>query len=423
MHHSPDLSFPRRGNIARPVLPLYRSITLFTVFATVFGGLLFLLAPVAEAGNETRYVIDGSLNLRSGPSTETDILLTMPDGAAVELTGGSENGFSGVIYNGTWGWAFSDYLAGSQQWDTDATTEVEDSGSDPAWVPVSDSVTGYAWVHDGPLNLRDGPSVSHTILDVMPTNASFELRGDVQSGFQPLAWNGTTGWASAEFITVYSASTPDPGVTEDAAPDPGADPAPAPGDVTGEATVQGGRLNLRSGPDISSSVLTVLEGGVTVTLLGEPQNGYSPVRYNGTDGWAFSGYLSTGNPGTPWEQPATTPEQPVTTPEPVNTPAPAAPVDPGADGWSADELIQIIYDAADAYGQPREDMLRVAKCESVLDPSNVNSSSGASGLFQFMPGTWLTTPFADQDIFDPVANANAAAWMWSVGRRNEWVCQ
>jgi soluble lytic murein transglycosylase-like protein len=68
-------------------------------------------------------------------------------------------------------------------------------------------------------------------------------------------------------------------------------------------------------------------------------------------------------------------------------------------------------------------MIRVAACESVWDPNAVNSSSGASGLFQFMPGTWLSTPYADQSIFDPVANARAAAWMWSVGRRNEWTCQ
>jgi soluble lytic murein transglycosylase-like protein len=65
----------------------------------------------------------------------------------------------------------------------------------------------------------------------------------------------------------------------------------------------------------------------------------------------------------------------------------------------------------------------VARCESVLDPGAVNSSSNASGLFQFLPSTWATTPYADQDIFDPVANAQAAGWMWENGRRNEWVCQ
>jgi len=35
---------------------------------------------------------------------------------------------------------------------------------------------------------------------------------------------------------------------------------------------------------------------------------------------------------------------------------------------------------------------------------------------------WATTPWAGDNIYDPVANANAAAWMWSVGRRGEWVC-
>jgi soluble lytic murein transglycosylase-like protein len=95
----------------------------------------------------------------------------------------------------------------------------------------------------------------------------------------------------------------------------------------------------------------------------------------------------------------------------------------GTDGYTEDEIIQIIYAAADEYGQSREDMLRVARCESVLDPNAVNASSNASGLFQFLPSTWETTPYADQDIFDPVANAEAAAWMWDNGRRNEWVCQ
>lgn len=86
-------------------------------------------------------------------------------------------------------------------------------------------------------------------------------------------------------------------------------------------------------------------------------------------------------------------------------------------------IVGIIYAAADAYGQPREDMLRVARCESNLNPNAVNAGSQASGLFQFLPSTWATTPYADEDIFDPVASANAAAWMWDNGRRNEWVCQ
>ena len=65
----------------------------------------------------------------------------------------------------------------------------------------------------------------------------------------------------------------------------------------------------------------------------------------------------------------------------------------------------------------------MAKCESNLDPNAVNVAGSSYGLFQFIRSTWATTPYANEDIFDATASANAAGWMWSVGRRNEWVCQ
>jgi hypothetical protein len=102
---------------------------------------------------------------------------------------------------------------------------------------------------------------------------------------------------------------------------------------------------------------------------------------------------------------------------PSRGPGNAAPV-----ASSGNDIIAIITAAARRYGQSPSAMNAVARCESSLNPRAVNRSSGASGLFQFMPSTWRTTPYANQSIFDPVASANAAAWMWSVGRRGEWAC-
>jgi hypothetical protein len=53
----------------------------------------------------------------------------------------------------------------------------------------------------------------------------------------------------------------------------------------------------------------------------------------------------------------------------------------------------------------------------------VNHSSGASGLFQFLPSTWRTTPQGRSglSVFDPVAARSAARWMLSQGRAREWV--
>jgi regulator of protease activity HflC (stomatin/prohibitin superfamily) len=67
--------------------------------------------------------------------------------------------------------------------------------------------------------------------------------------------------------------------------------------------------------------------------------------------------------------------------------------------------------------------INVAYCESRYHPNSVNSDSGASGLFQFMPSTWGGTPWANQSPFDPVANAQAAAWLYSRYGPGRWTCQ
>jgi Transglycosylase SLT domain len=67
--------------------------------------------------------------------------------------------------------------------------------------------------------------------------------------------------------------------------------------------------------------------------------------------------------------------------------------------------------------------MNVAWCESRYHPNSVNSSSGASGLFQFLPSTWAFTPYASHSPFDPQYNALAAAWLYSRDGPSQWVCQ
>lgn len=67
-------------------------------------------------------------------------------------------------------------------------------------------------------------------------------------------------------------------------------------------------------------------------------------------------------------------------------------------------------------------LLRKARCESGLSPFARNPS-GSSGLFQFMPGTWATTPYAGRSIWSAKWSSLAAAWMHVQGRGGEWVCR
>jgi regulator of protease activity HflC (stomatin/prohibitin superfamily) len=87
-------------------------------------------------------------------------------------------------------------------------------------------------------------------------------------------------------------------------------------------------------------------------------------------------------------------------------------------------IAKIITDAFSPLGPAAVQWaMNVAYCESRYHPNSVNSDSGASGLFQFMPGTWSGTPWANQSPFDPVANAQAAAWLYSHYGPGRWTCQ
>ena len=89
---------------------------------------------------------------------------------------------------------------------------------------------------------------------------------------------------------------------------------------------------------------------------------------------------------------------------------------------ASQSVLDCIKGGAIEYGQSYSWLVRVARCESGLNRLAGNPS-GASGLFQFMPGTWRTTPFGGQSIWSAKWQSLAAAWMFRQGRSGEWVCQ
>lgn len=360
------------------------------LLASLVGSVVLVPARTALAASATTTT---ALNLRVGFRTTSKIKLVMPAGSTVDIVNRSQNGFYKVVYQGIRGYAHGDYLnfggGGSTSGGSTSGNNVSNGGS-----------TGNATVTSS-LNLRAGPSTSDRVLLVMPSGASVTLTGQSSNGFLGVTYQGTSGWAHGSYIgTTGQASNG--GNSGSGSRDPGSGNAGSAWTTTS--------LRLRSGPSTDNSIILTMPSGAEVTLTGNASNGFSGVTYNGTRGWAATTYLTTSDPGNGGGG---------------NSGGGASGnYDSNGDGaWSRDEIIAIIYAAADYYGQPRADMLRVAQCESNLDPYNVTPPYSASGLFQFLPGTWATTPYAGESIFDPVASAFATGWMWSVGRRGEWVCQ
>jgi len=91
------------------------------------------------------------------------------------------------------------------------------------------------------------------------------------------------------------------------------------------------------------------------------------------------------------------------------------------------DIESVILSAAAAWGADPDQLLRVAWCESRYNPYALNARSGAAGLFQFMPATWAANSvragYAGANVFDAVANANTAAYMFRNGQAAQWSCK
>lgn len=91
---------------------------------------------------------------------------------------------------------------------------------------------------------------------------------------------------------------------------------------------------------------------------------------------------------------------------------------------SRPSVVEAINLAGATYGDAPS-LWRVSRCETggTFSPSAYNRSSRAAGLFQFLPSTWASTPYARFSVKSAYANALAAGWMRSHGRAGEWVCK
>jgi uncharacterized protein YraI len=196
-----------------------------------------------------------NVNLRDAPSYTGNVLTSVPEGWLVNVLDGP----------------FTDDLDGSVWYQVVARGQTGYMLADYLRNPEGDVFPAAAATTTANVNLRSGPGTNFAVLLVIPNGATVNTTGSVQNGFTQLTYNGATGWSASQYISASSGTT--------------------------TATVFDGALNLRSGPGTNYSVITVMPDGATVTITGSLQNGYYPVRYGSTNGYASATYLRIG--GTP----------------------------------------------------------------------------------------------------------------------------
>lgn len=270
--------------------------------------LLFLTSQVfakqTSAQTETAVVNTGALNVRSGPAPTYSIVTVVYQGNVVTLLGRNADSTWAYVQTATaavgWVSASSTYITPSvaisslplvttatatpttSATATATTTAVPNT---PTPTATAVPVTGAsATVATGALNVRSGPGVAYSAVAAVNQGTVVSLIGRNSSS----TWakirlaNGTEGWVNVTLITpnVAISSLPvlsTPTVT-----------------TTATALVSTGALNVRSGPGVTFSVITVASQGQTVMLLGRNANNtWAKIRLpNNAEGWVNASLLT-----------------------------------------------------------------------------------------------------------------------------------
>lgn len=212
---------------------------------------------VAAMAGPDQYVTSTALNLRSQPSLAASVLLVIPAGASVGYQDESQNGFMKVAYNGTIGWAKSDYLspAGSGG-----------SGNNSA------AYRGQAMTSSS-VNMRSGGGLGYGVIQVLPAGAIVEVYDDYANYFWLVSYNGEFGWVHSDFLIMDYEGEADMPV------------------YTGMGAVTT-TVNLRAGAGTGYEVLAVVPEGASIELYAGPAGSWARVRYDGQFGYVHSDYVA-----------------------------------------------------------------------------------------------------------------------------------
>jgi uncharacterized protein YgiM (DUF1202 family) len=262
------------------------------ILAVLLGTFLSPLSALADTDLEiggtavVAYADGDDVRLRVDPGYDADVIRFVPEGATVDVLDwpvedGDGNFWYLVGYRGDTGYMVSDFLA----LDSTASAAVEASGET---IPASEAI-GYALIsgtNDDGVRCRADADPGAYVITVVPEGTTVELTGGAIDVWQPINCAGQGGYVHTDYVSYdFSeiSSGDSNGSVESSA-------------IIGEAVVAGTNgdgVRCRTSASYSSSIITVLEEGSTVSLRDIVSGDFQGVVCAGENGYAAAIYLST----------------------------------------------------------------------------------------------------------------------------------
>ena len=236
--------------------------------------------------------LTADVNLRRGAGTNYGVIKVIGTGTTVTVTDASNSQWYKVkLSDGTEGYLFSEYLKV-----TSGNIDSAKPSATPTPTPAPSNGTVQAKTTSD-LNVRKGPGTSYGIIKVIDMNVTVTVTEATNSSWYKVKLSdGTEGYLAAQYLKITSGdiNSVKPGNSGDDNTNNGNNSnTPATGEYV-RVTVG---LNLRSEPNTSSKVLTVLSTGTVLNVLDRKTSGWVHVRTTGgAEGYVSAEYVTAYDP-------------------------------------------------------------------------------------------------------------------------------
>lgn len=254
--------------------------------------------PTAAPDGEKRtafVLAESGLNLRAHASRTSGVIMTLPQGTMLDVTGYEQGGMLPVALGSLEGYVASEYVYVATESQLDLATPTPTAIPTPTPAPQVNYGTAIVTAYSG-LKLRAAPHTGGSTITTMPYGTTVTVLGMETGGFIPVRFGEAEGYASASYLQKSDNIQP---IQPTLAPRPTAEPTPVPqasGPVSGRkatVTAQSG-VNLRADSNTYCDVIATLAYGVEVVVTGEWVSGYYPVRVGTLSGYVSADYLKFG---------------------------------------------------------------------------------------------------------------------------------
>ena len=236
--------------------------------------------------------LTADVNLRRGAGTNYGVIKVIGTGTTVTVTDASNSQWYKVkLSDGTEGYLFSEYLKV-----TSGNIDSAKPSATPTPTPAPSNGTVQAKTTSD-LNVRKGPGTSYGIIKVIDMNVTVTVTEATNSSWYKVKLSdGTEGYLAAQYLKITSGdiNSVKPGNSGDDNTNNGNNSnTPATGEYV-RVTVG---LNLRSKPNTSCKVLTVLSTGTVLNVLDRKTSGWVHVRTTGgAEGYVSAEYVTAYDP-------------------------------------------------------------------------------------------------------------------------------